>query len=496
MATCDTRTMVWAPGNHKKVEHSKTKVATGPWSTGHFWVDNGPSFSTPWDTPDALGWTPDVGSPPAMNNNAADATGPWSTGSLWVDNGPSLLTPWDTPEVLGWNTYTPCWEDNSWWDTRNFEEEWCRSDLSAVWRGPVTAIVKFEKPAITTHHLPAYPQKIAGRLLVQRGGVMFYPFDARRTELTVYEPSTSATKSDEEAEEQEALNDAKRFLSYAKTGNPRIMFRGFHSKSGGGGDPRLNGPNGVFPHAFLNGKEPTNMWDIPDLREMVNDHLTGWDRCASAFSSWTHFWRTAIHFSHYKDERGTSIAVLDTTSMEDHVWFSEDLWCADVSEYAWSDEYLLYGPITGPKYHCISPDKLYRTTNIKALLNGSTFVFGEDPGLGAIERAAIVSARKVAAFLQPRGASTENLAILTARFVSYRAHKLVGKWQRCMYDVDLEKYTQFTRDDIQVLAMRADGWDISLVDGTMDTRHCRCLKYEVQLLQAVENVVHALAWSV
>lgn len=188
------------------IEQSKTRRATGPWSTGHFWVGNGPSLLTPWDTPDALGWT----------NNAADSTGPWSTGSLWVDNGPSLLTPWDTPEALGWNTYTSPWEDNSWWDTRNFEEEWCRSDLSAVWRGPVTTIVKFEKPATTTPQFPANSQKMAGRLFVQdrgRGGMKFYPFDARRNELTVYEPSTSATKSDKEAEEQEALNAAKSFLS-------------------------------------------------------------------------------------------------------------------------------------------------------------------------------------------------------------------------------------------------------------------------------------------
>ncbi|KAK7725269.1 hypothetical protein SLS63_008266 [Diaporthe eres] len=385
---------------------------------------------------------------------------------------------------------------NSWWDTRNFKEEWCRSDLSAVWRGPVTAIVRFEKPVTTTPHLPAYAQKMAGRLLAQRGGVMFYPFDTRRTELTVYEPSTSATKSDKEAEEQEALNAAKRFLSYAKTGNPRIMFRGFHSKSGGGADHRLNGPHGVYPHAFLGGKVPTNMWEIPHLREMVNDHLTSWTKHASAFSSWTHVWSTAIHFSRYGRETRTSIAVLDTTSMEDDVWFSEDLWWAGISEYSWSDEYLLYGPITGPKYHCISPDELYRTTRLKDLMDGSTFVFDEDPGLSNIERGAVESAREVAVFLQPRGASTENLAILTARFVSYRVHSLVGKWQPCMYDIDLDRYTYYTRDDAQILAMRANGWDISLVDGTMDTSHCRSLKFEVQLLQAVENVVHAMAWSV
>ncbi|KAL1883279.1 hypothetical protein Daus18300_000337 [Diaporthe australafricana] len=63
------------------------------------------------------------------------------------------------------------------------------------------------------------------------------------------------------------------------------------------------------------------------------------------------------------------------------------------------------------------------------------------------------------------------------------------------YD-DVESFLYYTRDDLQALSTRADGETISLVDWTMDTGYSKSLEIEVQLLQAVENAVQALAIEV
>jgi hypothetical protein len=53
---------------------------------------------------------------------------------------------------------------------------------------------------------------------------------------------------------------------------------------------------------------------------MICDHLDGDPDVVSDFSSWTQIWSSALGFSGYPHDGEGMIAVLDTTSVEEHVW--------------------------------------------------------------------------------------------------------------------------------------------------------------------------------
>lgn len=90
------------------------------------------------------------------------------------------------------------------------------------------------------------------------------------------------------------------------------------------------------------------------LKGMINGHLTG-KKVSSCFSSWAANLQTAIGFAkvHYYD--GTHIAIVDTNILVNNVkiYHVNALYKAGLASYAYSEEYLAYGPITGPAYHCV-----------------------------------------------------------------------------------------------------------------------------------------------
>lgn len=283
---------------------------------------------------------------------------------------------------------------------------------------------------------------------------------------------------------------------------PRFLFRGFHAKSGGGIDPRLNSPHGVVPHAFLpanpwfldNG-ELKSMWKIEAdwLYELITGHIQNSDAIESPFSSWTHTLKTALHFAH--DNASSTIAVLDTAdaSMADRVFYTEDLARAELTATAFPDEFLAYGPVSGPNYHCISVRDLVNTTRVQDIIDSPASAFG-NVRVSCIERGAVEASRQIAAALQPPGASLDNIMILTARFVGVRAAKFRQLRDYLRYP-ELDAFLYYARDDLQGLAMRFDARDISLADQTMDTFFSVALVFEVQMLQAAENAVHVLGWD-
>ncbi|KAI1325211.1 hypothetical protein F5Y16DRAFT_423288 [Xylariaceae sp. FL0255] len=137
---------------------------------------------------------------------------------------------------------------------------------------------------------------------------------------------------------------------YSRSTVPRFLFRGFTSYSGGGHDARLNSKDGVIPHGFLNGKKPTNIYDILKLKAMINGHINGDDALETEFSSWA---ANSLTAGEYAD--GQSLAILDTSRMESHVrvYHVPALLRAGLSATLYPEEYLLYGPVRGPAFHHI-----------------------------------------------------------------------------------------------------------------------------------------------
>lgn len=280
------------------------------------------------------------------------------------------------------------------------------------------------------------------------------------------------------------------------------MFRGFHAKSGGGVDARLNSWNDVIPHAFLRPNslyqdkkgKLKNMWEIQAdwLYDMITFHIQNRRNIESPFSSWTHTLETALKFALKNDS--STIAVLDTAhaSMVDRVWYTEDLGRADLTATSFPDEFLVYGPVSGPNYHCISVRELMNTTRIRDIIDSPPSAFGNDR-VSCIERGAVEASRQIATALQPPDASLENIVILTARFVGVRAAKFVNRLD--LRDPELKAFLYYVRDDLQRLAMRFDARYLSLADQTMDTFFSVALEFEVQMLQAAENVVRVSAWD-
>lgn len=287
------------------------------------------------------------------------------------------------------------------------------------------------------------------------------------------------------------------------SGTPRLLFRGFNSKSGGGHDRRLNSRDGIMPHAFLNGEEPTEMWDIPEVYDDISNHLEGEVVRHTHFSSWTQMLVTAVDFARNhapgrpRWTSSSTIAVLDTESMEEHVWLSADLFASGLCREAFTDEYLIYGLISGPNYHCVSVKELVRTTRVLELINwdeaGATASFGDDR-ISLIERGAVEASRDLAKALQPRNTGLDKIVMLTARFVGNRAAQFLNGWTDSLSDPDISGFLYYARDDLQGLATRDDARRISLAVPNMSTNHDQAVLFEVQLLLAAENAVHIMGW--
>lgn len=257
-----------------------------------------------------------------------------------------------------------------------------------------------------------------------------------------------------------------------------------------------------MPHAFLrvNNRFQTrdklkSMWEIPvhDLYEMITGHIQHDASVETAFSSWTHTLETALRFALMDDS--SMIAVLDTTheSMVDRVWYTEDLGAAGLTKTAFPDEFLVYGPVSGPNYHCISVQELLDTTRVLDIMNAPYPAFGND-GIGLIEREAVEASKQIATALQPLGTSSENIMILTARFVGVRVDRFLAAGEYLSYH-DLHAFLYYVHDDLRSLAARPDARTISLADQTMDTCFSQALDSETQMLQAAENAVHILGWG-
>ncbi|KAK9778401.1 hypothetical protein SCAR479_04803 [Seiridium cardinale] len=155
-----------------------------------------------------------------------------------------------------------------------------------------------------------------------------------------------------------SLLSAKAILDRLQIKLPRFLFRGFHDMSGGGHDPRLNSKDGIVPHGFLSNQEPSSIYSIPHLKDMIQRHLTGDRRLNTLFSSWATDLEVAFQFAQVSANMAnpsSHIAVLDTSLLDPHVevHHTVDMQAAALTNISYSFEWLAYGPISGKAFHCV-----------------------------------------------------------------------------------------------------------------------------------------------
>lgn len=147
---------------------------------------------------------------------------------------------------------------------------------------------------------------------------------------------------------------------------PRFLFRGFNAESGGG-YKGLNSQHRICPHAFLDQDDVPAMstYDFQDLRRLINGHLEG-HTIQSPFSSWSGDFQTALGFAAgsgaVPSAEKAHIVILDAEQycMQHKVHHVTALVKADLASYDYPHEYLIYGPVSGSDYQCISLKSLTR----------------------------------------------------------------------------------------------------------------------------------------
>lgn len=154
---------------------------------------------------------------------------------------------------------------------------------------------------------------------------------------------------------------------------PRFLFRGFNRHSGGG-FPGQNTTEGIMPLGFIRGydhkMEVSMRMDPSAVKARARAHCVQKTCHPTPFSSWSHDLRTAAGFSYtrrsYGNERefepleeddGCYIAVLDTWAFGDEKRLRNRIFHIpqfDIPDLHTTCEWLIWGPVSGPAYRCVS----------------------------------------------------------------------------------------------------------------------------------------------
>ncbi|KAG8163374.1 hypothetical protein KVR01_006671 [Diaporthe batatas] len=144
----------------------------------------------------------------------------------------------------------------------------------------------------------------------------------------------------------------------------------------------LNDPQGIVPHAHQLG------WDTKDqvdreikpkwLQERVKIHCCQETYYPTPFSSWSHDWRTALGFclaysrlnrdGRNFDSRTSHIAVLDTWALGDRNMLRNKIFHVNqfgIPRVHCLCEWLIWGPVSGPAYRCVSLTDIRKATNCR-----------------------------------------------------------------------------------------------------------------------------------
>ncbi|KAI1411051.1 hypothetical protein F5Y13DRAFT_191638 [Hypoxylon sp. FL1857] len=271
------------------------------------------------------------------------------------------------------------------------------------------------------------------------------------------------------------------YLEASQQNLPRFLFRAFGTYSGG--DPRLNTADGITPRGFLKGKKPTNIYEIPRLGEMVQRHVTG-GTIATDFSSWA----PCISFALANASQHAYVGIIDVTLLAPHVkiYHVTDLVDAGICADNYPYEYLAYGPINGPAFHCVAYSAAigrdYSTLAGHAYKN-SNF----DKSIYTDLDKRVSTAKKLAALFRPdRDKRPDIIVALTAAFSSlaYSGYDKSRALNQGLYD-QLIIHLSDELEDVKLppIGSKHPG----LVNHKMYTYKFPQLQQLVVLLGAIEN---------
>lgn len=178
---------------------------------------------------------------------------------------------------------------------------------------------------------------------------------------------------------------------------PRFLFRGW--KPASGGNPELNTTRAVTPHAFHGShKEPRDksISEIPpdQIKLGIQKHLAG-QRGKSHFSSWAANFQTALIFAGVGEH--AYVAVFDTSLRGKHneIYHVPALHELGLTSYNYSEEYLVYGPVSGEAYTCVSVTQLRK--------QGMSMTPGSRKSTSEVTEIDLRHARKIANTFRPMG---------------------------------------------------------------------------------------------
>ncbi|KAG8167383.1 hypothetical protein KVR01_003072 [Diaporthe batatas] len=141
---------------------------------------------------------------------------------------------------------------------------------------------------------------------------------------------------------------------------PAFLFRGWKSESGG--NSRLNTKDAVTPHAFYGSRgEPGDklISKIPQaqIQSEIMGHLGG-GLVTTHFSSWAADLQTALGFAGVGKD--AHIAVFETSLRGQHneIYHVPALKEMGLTPCYFPEEYLVYGPVSGEAYTCVSVRRL------------------------------------------------------------------------------------------------------------------------------------------
>lgn len=160
----------------------------------------------------------------------------------------------------------------------------------------------------------------------------------------------------------------------------------------------MNSNVAITPHAFY-GKHPSpadkSILDIPEhkIREEIEGHLTGSHRVKSHFSSWAGDLQVALDFAGVGKD--AHLAVFDTSLRAQHneIYHVPALHAMGLSTQHFPEEYLVYGPVTGDAYTCVSVVYLRK--------QGMAMTVGGSKGTPEVSVDDLTRARKIAKVFQP-----------------------------------------------------------------------------------------------